>query len=174
MQTLTGSRLLGLAILAVAALALAGCGGPKRSVTTTVARTVPVPAAAAAAGTAVTTTSASTSRVAAPVPNVENRKTRATILASAVGFGVVGQALVDQGAVAGGAAASGAASGAGGLAGAGGAQQCQNPFGSQAASDGQLICSAQEERLQCQCDANGCQLVPTGIMSCLPVGAVYQ
>ena len=172
MQTLTGSRLLGLAILAVAALALAGCGGPKRSVTTTVARTVPMPAAAAAAGTAVTTTSASTSRVAAPVPNVENRKTRATILASAVGFGVVGQALVDQGAVAGG-TASGAASGAGGLAGAGG-QQCQNPFGTQAASNGQLICSADQERLQCQCDANGCQLVPTGIMSCLPVGAVYQ
>ena len=176
MQTLTGSRLLGLSILAVAALALAGCGGPKRSVTTTVARTVPVRAAAAAAGTAVTTTSASTARVAAPVPNVENRKTRATILASAVGFGVVGQALVDQGAVAGGAAASGAAngaSGAGGLAGAGG-QQCQNPFGNQAASNGQLICSADQERLQCQCHANGCQLVPTGIMSCLPVGAVYQ
>ena len=169
MQTLTRSRLLGLAVVILAAVALAGCGGPKRSVTTTVARTVPAPAAAA--GAAVTTTGAAAPTAAAR--EVNQRAPRAAIVASAVGFGVIGQAVVDQGAVAGGAAASGGASGAGGLAGAGG-QQCQNPFDSQAASNGQLICSADQERLQCQCDANGCQLVPTGVMSCLPVGAVYQ
>ena len=174
MQTLTRSRLLGLAVVILAGVALAGCGGPKRSVTTTVARTVPVPAVAVAGGTAVTPTNVATAAPAAPAPEVNHRKTRATMVAGAVSFGVIGQAVVDQGVVAGGAAASGATSGAGGLAGAGGAQQCRNPFGSQAASNGQLICSADQERLQCQCDANGCQLVPTGVMSCLPVGAVYQ
>ena len=178
MQTLTRSRLLGLAVVILAGVALAGCGGPKRSVTTTVARTVPVPAVAVAGGTAVTPTSVATAAPAAPAPEVNHRKTRATMVAGAVSFGVIGQAVVDQGVVAGGAAASGATSGAtsgaGGLAGAGGAQQCQNPFGSQAASNGQLICSADQERLQCQCDANGCQLVPTGILACLPAGAVYQ
>ena len=175
MQTLTRSRLLGLAVLTVAALALAGCGGPKRTVTTTVARTTPVSAAAVSGGTAGTTASTATAALAAPAPapGADRRKTRATIVASAVGFGVIGQAAVDQGLAAGGVSASGGVSGAGGMAGAGG-QQCQNPFGSQAASNGQLICSGAEERLQCQCDANGCQLVPTGIQSCLPVGAVYQ
>ena len=167
MQTQTRSRLLGLAVVLLATVALAGCDGPKRTVTTTVARTAP--ASAAAGGTAVTTTATGSAALAAPALEVNHRKTRAPIVASAVGFGVIGQAVVDQGAVAG-----GAANGAGGLAGVGGGQQCQNPFGSQAASNGQLICSADQERLQCQCDANGCQLVPTGILACLPAGAVYQ
>ena len=176
MQTQTRSRLLGLAVVLLATVALAGCGGPKRTVTTTVARTAP--ASAAAGGTAVTTTATGSAALAAPALEVNHRKTRATIVAGAVSFGVIGQAVVDQGVVAAGAAASGAtsgaASGAGGLAGAGGAQQCRNPLGGQAASNGQLICSADQERLQCQCDANGCQLVPTGILACLPAGAVYQ
>jgi len=188
MQTLTTPRLLGLAVLTMAALALAGCGGPKRSVTTTVATTTPARVAAPVAGVATDTAGAGGAGVAAGAaasagadnrvadsgaaapaePGGRNyRRTTDKILAGTIGFGVLANGVAQT------AAASGSAAGGAGLAGAGG-QECRNPFGTQAASSGQLICSSQEERLQCQCDANGCQLVPTGIMACLPVGAVYR
>jgi len=185
MQTLTTPRLLGLAVLTMAALALAGCGGPKRSVTTTVATTTPARVAAPVAGVATDTTGAGVAAGAAASAGADNRvadsgaaapaepggrnyrRTTDKILAGTIGFGVLANGVAQT------AAASGSAAGGAGLAGAGG-QECRNPFGTQAASSGQLICSSQEERLQCQCDANGCQLVPTGIMACLPVGAVYQ
>lgn len=174
MQTRLKSRVMGLAILTLLAVALAGCGGPKRTVTTAVSTTTVVPAATAVPSTTTPSTasaSASTARQAAPAPTVNGRMTRAGMVASAVGFGIIGQAVVDQEAAA---AGAGLARATGATAGATAGGQCQNPFGSQAASTGQLICSSQQERLQCQCDANGCQLVPTGIMACLPVGAVYQ
>jgi len=185
MQTLTTPRLLGLAVLTMAALALAGCGGPKRSVTTTVATTTPARVAAPVAGVATDTAGAGVAAGAAASAGADNRvadsgaaapaepgwrnyrRTTDKILAGTIGFGVLANGVAQT------AAASGSAAGGAGLAGAGG-QECRNPFGTQAASSGQLICSSQEERLQCQCDANGCQLVPTGIMACLPVGAVYR
>ena len=216
MRTVTGPRILGLALMAVAALALAGCGnGPKRRITTTVTTTAPARVAAPVAGgasgaAAVTGTGVAGSGAtgadaggadsggadsggadsggaeaggvadavvaakrgagaAAPPPgNPAMHGTGNKMIAGTIGFGVLANGVV-QSTVAGASAAAGAA----GLAGAGG-QQCQNPFGTQAASAGELICSSEEERLQCQCDANGCQLVPTGIMACLPVGAVYR
>ena len=211
MRTVTGPRILGLALMAVAALALAGCGnGPKRRISTTVTTTTPARVAAPVAGgafgsEAVTGTGVAGSGAtgadaggadsggadsggaeaggvadavvaakrgagaAAPPPgNPAMHGTGNKMIAGTIGFGVLANGVA-QSVVAG----AGAAAGGAGLAGAGG-QQCQNPFGTQAASAGELICSSEEERLQCQCDANGCQLVPTGIMACLPVGAVYR
>lgn len=201
MRTVIGPRIFGLALMAVAALALAGCGnGPKRRISTTVTTTTPARVAAPVAGgafgsAAVTGTGVAGSGAtgadaggaeaggvadavvgakrgagaAAPPPGTTAmHKTGNKMIAGTIGFGVLANGVA-QSVVAG----AGAAAGGAGLAGAGG-QQCQNPFGTQAASAGELICSSQEERLQCQCDANGCQLVPTGIMACLPVGAVYR
>lgn len=179
MRTVTGPRILGLALMAVAALALAGCGnGSKRRITTTVTSTVqdqvaaPVvgvaagPAGIAGGGIADAGDTAkrgggTAAAPARPAINPNMHTTGNKLIAGAIGFGVLADGVVQS-------TAAGA-----GLAGEGG-QQCQNPFGAQAAGNGQLICSAGEERLICQCDANGCQLVPTGIMACLPVGAVYQ
>jgi hypothetical protein len=195
MRNATGPRILAMALMAVAALALAGCGnGPKRRITTTVTTTTPARVAAPIVGAATVAPVAGAAGVAgasaagidgagtagaraggdaakrgggAAVPaaqpvNPDLRKTSDKMLAATVGFGVLADGVAQT-----------VAAGGAGLAGAGG-QQCQNPFGTQPAGNGQLICSAGEERLMCQCDDNGCQLVPTGIMSCLPVGAVYQ
>ena len=52
MQRLTPFRLLGLAVLTVAALALAGCGGKRTVTTTTVSTTAPARIAAPVAGVA--------------------------------------------------------------------------------------------------------------------------
>lgn len=195
MRNVTGLRIIAIALMAVAALTLAGCGnGPKRRITTTVTTTAPARAAAPVAGVATGTAVASGAGVAgsgaagdgiggdaarrssgaAPAvqtTNPDQRKTGDKMIAGTIGFGVLADGVAKTAAA--GASAGASAAGGTGLAAAEG-QQCQNPFGTQAARNGQLICSAGEERLMCQCDANGCQLVPTGIMACLPVGAVYQ
>ena len=186
MRNVTGPWIIAIALIAVAALALAGCGGgSKRRVTTTVTTTAAAPVAGVATGGAVTTGAgvsgataaadttggdAAKRRPGAAAPavqptNPDLRKTSDKMLAGVVGFGVLADGVAQS--------TAGAAAGGAGLVGGDG-QQCQNPFGTQSAGNGQLICSAGEERLMCQCDANGCALVPTGIMACLPVGAVYQ
>ncbi len=196
MRNLTGPRILAMTLMAFAALALAGCGNgsKRRTVTTTVTTTTPARVAAPVAGVAAVTAGGGVAGTtgadvagaadadvagaadagagakrgggaaaapAGPAINPNMHTTGNKLIAAAIGFGVLADGVVQS-------TAAGA-----GLAAADG-QQCRNPFGTQAAGTGQLICSAGQERLSCQCDANGCQLVPTGIMACLPVGAVYQ
>lgn len=54
------------------------------------------------------------------------------------------------------------------------ADGCANPFGGQAASAGQFICSDQGELLACRCSGPDCSLIPTGSFLCTAPGAVIR
>lgn len=55
-----------------------------------------------------------------------------------------------------------------------GSGTCANPFGGNAAPDGQFICSDQGELQACQCSGGSCDLVPTGSFLCTSPGAVIR
>lgn len=183
MAQLNGRQVRVALLFVVLAVALAACGGHRRATTaTTTVRTTTVcdpalgcnPAAAGEVASDAQPLTQSADRragsAAAPQSTLDPlQNPRMAVAVIGTSAAILGQATGDAFGV-------GASAAAGGSAVAGGAdgQQCQNPFGSQNAGNGQFLCSDKAERLTCQCDVNGCQLVPTGILACVPTGGVFQ
>lgn len=159
-------KLQAIGVLAICVLLVAACGPRERTTVTTVRTTqttvAPVPAGATAktAGATAGQTAADTgSAGSARVPRLRRANQQSDFGKILLGGAVAGTIIAGS-------------NGEGGAVAAATGPQCANPFGGAPAAPAQSICSDRAEQLACQCDTDGCALIPTGLLACTPTGAV--